>query len=163
MISPRKIHMEPKSHPIEKEKSSEPNHIFRFHVNLPGCCSSPFGPIIYGSWERPAPDAFTILCLDPLKKISMDTLIIHSLIWISRKFWRDLETTDNPSMSRRPHLACSSFWALQEQILRKSDYFLKIDPLKVINMVKVSQGPNSGDIRSLKHRPRSSIGNRSVP
>ena len=97
MISPRKIHMEPKSRPIEKE-----NHlktiIFRFHVNLPGCCSSPFGPIIYGSWERPAPDPFTILCLDPLKKISMDTLIIHSLIWISRKLWRDLEKTENLSI-----------------------------------------------------------------
>ena len=66
--------------------------------NLPGCCSSPFGPIIYGSWERPAPDPFTILRLDPLKKISMDTLIIHSLIWISRKLWRDLEKTENPSI-----------------------------------------------------------------
>ena len=35
--TPRKINMEPKNHPIEKENHLNPTIIFRFHVNLPGC------------------------------------------------------------------------------------------------------------------------------
>ena len=46
LVTPRKINMEPKNHPIEKENHLNQTIIFRFHVNLPGCIYQPIYGII---------------------------------------------------------------------------------------------------------------------